>query len=53
MQEKTAPCFIVATTNNISSLPPEMLRKGRFDEIFFLDLPTVAERQEIFTVQLR
>ena len=53
MQEKTAPCFVVATANDISSLPPELLRKGRFDEIFFLDLPTVAERQEIFTVHLK
>jgi len=53
MQEKTAPCFVVATANDISSLPPELLRKGRFDEIFFLDLPTVAERQEIFTVHLQ
>ena len=52
MQEKTAPCFVVATANDISSLPPELLRKGRFDEIFFLDLPTLAERQEIFTVHL-
>src|SRR5262249_22526500 len=41
------------TANNISSLPPEVLRKGRFDEIFFLDLPTMEERQEIFTVHLR
>jgi AAA+ superfamily predicted ATPase len=53
MQEKTAPCFVVATANDISSLPPELLRKGRFDEIFFLDLPTLPERQEIFTVHLR
>ena len=53
MQEKTAPCFVVATANDISSLPPELLRKGRFDEIFFLDLPTAAERQEIFTVHLK
>ncbi len=53
MQEKTAPCFVVATANDISSLPPELLRKGRFDEIFFLDLPTPAERQEIFNVHLR
>lgn len=53
MQEKTAPCFVVATANDISSLPPELLRKGRFDEIFFLDLPTAAERQEIFSVHLR
>lgn len=53
MQEKTAPCFVVATANDITSLPPELLRKGRFDEIFFLDLPTYGERQEIFSVHLR
>ncbi len=53
MQEKIAPCFVVATANDISSLPPELLRKGRFDEIFFLDLPTLQEREEIFAVHLR
>jgi SpoVK/Ycf46/Vps4 family AAA+-type ATPase len=52
MQEKIAPCFVVATANNIARLPPELLRKGRFDEIFFLDLPTQVERQEIFNVHL-
>jgi ATP-dependent 26S proteasome regulatory subunit len=52
MQEKTAPCFVVATANDISSLPPELLRKGRFDEVFFLDLPTETERAEIFAVHL-
>jgi SpoVK/Ycf46/Vps4 family AAA+-type ATPase len=52
MQEKTKPCFVVATANDISSLPPELLRKGRFDEIFFLDLPTSAERREIIRVHL-
>jgi ATP-dependent 26S proteasome regulatory subunit len=52
MQEKTTPCFVVATANNISALPPELLRKGRFDEIFFLDLPTLEERKEIFKVHL-
>ena len=52
MQEKTAPCFVVATANNITQLPPELLRKGRFDEIFFLDLPTLLERQEIVKVHL-
>jgi SpoVK/Ycf46/Vps4 family AAA+-type ATPase len=52
MQEKTAPCFVVATANDISRLPPELLRKGRFDEIFFLDLPTRQERREIFSVHL-
>ncbi len=53
MQEKTAPCFVVATANDLASLPPELLRKGRFDEIFFLDLPTLEERKEIFAVHLR
>jgi SpoVK/Ycf46/Vps4 family AAA+-type ATPase len=53
MQEKTAPCFVVATANDIQKLPPELIRKGRFDEIFFLDLPTLEERREIFTVHLR
>jgi AAA+ superfamily predicted ATPase len=53
MQEKTAPVFVVATANDISSLPPELLRKGRFDEIFFLDLPTLEERKEILGVHLR
>jgi AAA+ superfamily predicted ATPase len=52
MQEKTAPCFVVATANNIAALPPELLRKGRFDEIFFLDLPTNTERKAIFEVHL-
>jgi len=53
MQEKGAPVFVVATANDISSLPPELLRKGRFDEIFFLDLPTTEERKEIFRVHLK
>lgn len=53
MQEKTKPVFIVATANDIGSLPPELLRRGRFDEIFFLDLPTTNERREIFEVHLR
>ena len=53
MQDKTAPCFVVATANNIAALPPELLRKGRFDEIFFLDLPNEEERREIFSVHLR
>lgn len=52
MQEKTAPVFVIATANNISSLPAELLRKGRFDEIFFVDLPTQRERQEIFKLHL-
>jgi AAA+ superfamily predicted ATPase len=53
MQEKTKPVFVVATANNISMLPPELLRRGRVDEIFFLDLPTRAERSEIFEVHIR
>ena len=52
MQEKTAPVFVIATANNISSLPAELLRKGRFDEIFFVDLPTMSERKEIFKLHL-
>lgn len=53
MQEKTTPVFIVATANNVRILPAELLRKGRFDEIFFLNLPTEAERSEIFKVHLQ
>ena len=52
MQEKTAPVFVVATSNDISILPPEALRKGRFDEIFFIDLPALEERREIFSIHL-
>ncbi len=53
MQEKTKPVFLVATANDVSSLPPEILRKGRFDEIFFIDLPTLKERIEIFKIHLK
>ena len=53
LQEKTAPVFVVATANDISMLPPELLRKGRFDEIFFVDLPSEDERKEIFGIHLR
>src|SRR3954463_11279330 len=52
MQEKTAPVFVIATANNVHQLPPELLRKGRFDEIFFVDLPTDEERKEIFNIHL-
>ena len=52
MQEKKDPVFVVATANDISKLPPELLRKGRFDEIFFVDLPTEEERKEIFKIHL-
>lgn len=53
MQEKTSPVFVVATANNINLLPPELLRKGRFDEIFFVDLPSQKERENIFTIHLK
>lgn len=53
MQEKTKPVFVVATANNIDRLPSELLRKGRFDEIFFVDLPTLKERMKIFEVHLK
>lgn len=53
MQEKTAPVFVFATANEIDQLPPEMLRKGRFDEIFFVDLPTAHEREEILGIHIR
>jgi SpoVK/Ycf46/Vps4 family AAA+-type ATPase len=52
MEEKTAPVFIAATANSVETLPPEVLRKGRFDEIFFIDLPSERERREIFEVHL-
>lgn len=52
MQEKEEPVFVIATANNIDQLPPEFLRKGRFDEIFFVDLPTFNERKKIFEVHL-
>jgi ATP-dependent 26S proteasome regulatory subunit len=52
LQEKTAPVFVVATANRIDGLPPELLRKGRFDDIFFIDLPQAAERRDIFRIHL-
>lgn len=52
MQEKTSAVFVMATANNISLLPPEFLRKGRFDEIFFIDLPTTLERKVIFSLHI-
>ncbi len=53
MQEHTAPVFLVATANDIDALPPELLRKGRFDEIFFVDLPDGAARRKILEVHLK
>ncbi|MFQ5411488.1 MAG: AAA family ATPase [Phycisphaerae bacterium] len=52
MQEHAEPVFLVATANDIEALPPEMLRKGRFDEIFFVDLPEKSTRSEIFAIHL-
>ncbi|MBI5443095.1 MAG: AAA family ATPase [Deltaproteobacteria bacterium] len=52
LQEKEKPVFVLATGNDIANLPPELMRKGRFDEIFFVDLPTYDERNEIFRVHL-
>jgi SpoVK/Ycf46/Vps4 family AAA+-type ATPase len=53
MQEKTKPVFVAATANNIRLLPPEFLRKGRFDEIFFVDMPTHKERVNIFQIHIK
>ena len=53
MQEKTAPVFVVATANNINQLPPELLRKGRFDEFFFVDLQSKKEKENIFSIHLQ
>lgn len=53
MQERKAPVFIAATSNNVRALPPELIRKGRFDELFFVDLPNAAERRAILALQLR
>ena len=52
MQEKKSPVFVLATANNVQRLPPEFLRKGRFDEIFFVDLPFEDERKDIFRIHL-
>jgi SpoVK/Ycf46/Vps4 family AAA+-type ATPase len=53
MQEKTAPVFLIATANDIMQLPPELMRKGRFDDIFFVDLPDVEERKDIFSIHIK
>jgi SpoVK/Ycf46/Vps4 family AAA+-type ATPase len=52
LQEKRADVFVVATANDLSRLPPELTRKGRFDEVFFVDLPTAAEREAILRIHL-
>lgn len=53
MQEKKGPVFVVATANSVTGLPPEMLRRGRFDELFFVDLPNYHERKSIFEIHLK
>lgn len=53
MQDRTKPVYVMATANNIDQLPPELLRKGRVDEIFFIDVPTKIEKEEIFSIHLR
>lgn len=52
MQDRKAPVFVAATCNNVTVLPPELIRKGRFDELFFVDLPNAVERKQIFSIQL-
>lgn len=53
MQDHRSPIFLVATANNIAALPPELMRKGRFDEVFFVDLPNAAARRSIWAIHLR
>ena len=53
LQEKRSPVFVIGTANNVKQLPPELLRKGRFDEIFFVDLPSAAERKEIIEIHIK
>jgi SpoVK/Ycf46/Vps4 family AAA+-type ATPase len=52
MQDRKAPVFVAATCNDVTALPPELIRKGRFDELFFVDLPNQAARKQIFSIQL-
>ncbi len=52
MQDRKAPVFVAATCNNVTVLPPELIRKGRFDELFFVDLPTQEERKQVFSIAL-
>ena len=53
MNDKTADVFVIATSNDVQALPPELLRKGRFDDVFYVDLPTQQERADIFSIGLR
>src|SRR5260370_16187037 len=52
MQDRKAPVFVAATCNNVTALPPELIRKGRFDELVFVDLPNQVERKQIFAIHL-
>jgi hypothetical protein len=52
MQERKSAVFVAATCNNVTALPPELIRKGRFDELFFVDLPSLDERKQVFSIQL-
>ena len=52
LQEKKRPVFVVATAKDVSQLPPEMLRKGRFDELWFVDLPNQSEKEAIWGIQI-
>ncbi|HKN69617.1 MAG TPA: AAA family ATPase [Terriglobales bacterium] len=52
MQDRKTPVFVAATCNNVSVLPPELIRKGRFDELFFVNLPSATERKQVFAIQL-
>jgi SpoVK/Ycf46/Vps4 family AAA+-type ATPase len=53
MQDRTSEAFVIATANDVSSLPPELLRKGRFDEVFFVDLPNDEERKSVISAALK
>jgi SpoVK/Ycf46/Vps4 family AAA+-type ATPase len=53
MQDKKSSVFVIATANNVTALPPEFLRKGRFDEMFFVGTPNEKERMEIINIQMR
>jgi SpoVK/Ycf46/Vps4 family AAA+-type ATPase len=53
MQDHRHPIFIMATSNDISALPPELMRKGRFDEVFFVDLPDLVAREQILRIHLK
>jgi SpoVK/Ycf46/Vps4 family AAA+-type ATPase len=52
LQDQTKPIFVMATANSVTNLPPELLRRGRFDELFFINLPNYHERQQIFAIHL-